>query len=427
MKTVIYSSLSGGATSASPANKGPNARRLGIAILIVAGLLASACSDDAPIEQDNNGIVVGVGSDAADASDISQQADAGNISDASDAATDARTTDANRRDAVQTDVVEQADGFDGLDVHGDDDASIPPFTGSCEQIVDLGILSPGAQTIEFTFDAQNDFIKTSCSPAGETTAEKIYKFTLNQPLDVATSGGSNITVELRSAPCGDETSVLTCNPDGDLQKSLAPGVDYYLLVEPQGAAAGGTVVFELEATSPFQGCRAGSTSCVSADTVEVCEQGGVTAQYQCPDACDSQSGGCAGNSCAAPIVVNATTRVQGSLAAFSNQTTTYMGCPNNAMTGPIQANGPEVVFSLPGLTIGQTIDVETSQDSINNVILIQQEGCGAQAVCVTPAVSDDETAIYTVAAPGDYTVVIDSLAPGGAPTGGSFAYQITLR
>lgn len=389
-----------------------------LSTLLIALLLSAPLACDDKNEAPNNKPIPGAdaGRDVKDAPDATDTPDTKDDPDASPGDTkdegdtkpdlDAGNPDDADTAPFEPDGASGDAGFTPFDTSRPD-TSGPGVSGSCDDIEDLGELDFGVDIVSFVYNADNDGVRTSCRDFNApTTPDKIFKFTVKERSVLALQGNSNLTFELRTDPCGDEASVLTCNPNGRIRgRNLPGGIPVYLIVEFDGLIDDSEMSFQMSLASPFSECQPGQSECVSTSEVKICNTDGTYETRSCPTSCESDA--CLGDSCANPIpLVNGSASMTSDIAAYGNKISTYT-C---AQTTPSPAvMGQEVVFVTEELTAGQTITVETSGDAITNSIVIQRNECGATAACANYDANGSESLSYQVEGDGVHYIIIDAI------------------
>ncbi|AWV90031.1 hypothetical protein [Bradymonas sediminis] len=391
-----------------------------LSTLLIALLLSAPLACDDKNEAPNNKPIPGAdaGRDVKDAPDATDTPDTKDDPDASPGDTkdegdtkpdlDAGNPDDADTAPFEPDGASGDAGFTPFDTSRPD-TSGPGVSGSCDDIEDLGELDFGVDIVSFVYNADNDGVRTSCRDfSAPTTPDKIFKFTVKERSVLALQGNSNLTFELRTDPCGDEASVLTCNPNGRIRgQNIRSNTPVYLIVEFDGTIDDSEMNFQMSVSSPFADCQPGQSECISASEVKICNTVGTYETQTCPTSCSSEA--CMGDSCANPIpVTNGSASLAGPLTAFGNKMSTH-----TCGTGPIgQANsGQEVVFIAENLQPNQTITVDTNADSVANTIIIQRDICGQNAACEYSGISGEESVTYQVTQAGNYYIIIDSNDP----------------
>lgn len=315
------------------------------------------------------------------------------------------------------------------------DVHDPGVTGECNHIEDLGVLEVGVHPMQVIYAREkNDGLRTSCrSFQSDTVPEKVFKFQIAQRARIKASGASNYTFELRQDPCGEEASILSCNPNGQLLSRMLPaGMDFYLIVEDEAELGEADYTeesenfFDLEIEDLFgTECQPGTSECVgSGDEVKVCSMIGTYETKTCPTSCTD--GACVGDTCDNPIVLSdGAASLQGELTAFTDKIEAYSCGDNDGDGFAGQALGAQdIVFKAPGLQAGQTINISVpdAAEAMRNIV-IQRDGCGETAVCEHFGQVGVAALSHEVEEAGDYYVIIDGQE--GA-VGGSVDYTVSV-
>lgn len=322
-------------------------------------------------------------------------------------------------------------GFRPIDTSRPDPDAGPGVTGTCEEIENLGTLAFGSHTIEYGFDGQgfnpdNDNIRTLCRDlSAESKPEKIYQFQVPEASTLEINGSSSLVFEIRTDPCGEESSVEACNPNGRITGFRAySGSNYYLISEFEGEVSPSPeITFELEVSPTFgTGCSLGHTVCLDTSSVNICkQQGGSLEQETCPTSCTADS--CVGDRCDNPITLTGgAATMAGELAGFSSTIDGYQSCTADDGS-QIRASGSEVIFLAEQLSAGQTITVDASNDLLSNTILIQRDTCGATLACEATQLGGSETLSYQVPQAGDYYIIVET----SAAAEGTADYQVSVN
>lgn len=422
--------------------------RLFTLLILSLGLSLSACGDE-KTPGDDPGRVVAPEPDAGGAAKDVEGADA-----------DTKPSDEPDSDVEEPADVSDGDGSGGSSTPPDFDAtrpdtSGPGVSGSCEQVEDLGVLSAGTYPMAIEFQLENDHLQTRCRDLeADTRPEMIYKLRVSEHMSVDVRGMSSYVFELRTDPCGEESSILTCNPRGHINGyRLQPEVDYYLIVENDSELSvvdhdepGGVgdeededdeepeYFFWLTLASPFGECSPGMTQCVSADEVKSCQDQGTYTQLGCPsgcvdytcepgqESCSSEGSGCAGDSCYNPIPLeDGQASLQGSIAGFSDQLWAY-NCAGEATARMV--SGRDVVFLARDVQAGQSIQIETSDSAREYTYVIQRGDCGEEVACELRESAAPGELSHQVSEDGDYYIIIDT---PGDHSADEVHYQVSVE
>src|SRR5690554_1339656 len=407
----------------------PNARptmnwKSSTLFILIFGLAALGCDDSDNTSKNNDPIITvpDAGSDGKDIVGDDKDATSPDDKDVKEGDLDAGKdthSDLDTDTFVENDATEDG-GFVPFDTNRPDTAG-PGVSGTCENIEDLGVLEPGSLDMKIIYArTNNDTVRTSCRDFdADTKPEKIYKFQLSQRAKIKATGAPNYTFEIRQAPCAEESSILSCNPTGQLEtRNLPSGMDFYLIVEDDAVLGEASYTeesenfFTLEIKDLFGGveCQPGQTECLpSSDDVKICSTLGTYETKTCPTTCNN--GSCLGDTCADPIIVSTGSAILATdISVFSNKISSYSCEAGSGNAGQLRG-GQEVVFFAPNVQIGQTIQVTTSADNmpVNMMtVIIQRDACGETAACESFTTASETSIDYDVQATGDYYVIVDA-------------------
>jgi hypothetical protein len=291
----------------------------------------------------------------------------------------------------------------------------------CANPFDLGVLS-GTEIRDYEANpaGQPNLLNTTCSE-DDHSAQAVYKFQVEEPIRMSSRivGSSQILVqELRVGSCTTATEEVVQFCSINRQEWTAmPGQDYFIIIEarvgdPEGDEAVGesglisNFDFELT-TEEFVCFPAGEKTCVG-DDIEFCAGGDEIRTTPCGTGC--QNGECLGDSCANPLEVNGSVSVDVELSSYSN-TNNFQESPSGTSSGATgsgtNTTGQDLVFFLPGLSGGQTVEVVADSTFVIGVM----ESCGAATPsCVAGNDLDGELS-WEVEEAGDYYVVVDRFLP----------------
>ena len=293
---------------------------------------------------------------------------------------------------------------------------------ACDEIDDRGVLQIN-QNYTLVGDTTSfvDTLDTACVETvnGFSGAENAFKFQVS--VDALTrltltSSATNVDwlMEVRTGGCEDGESTLCSDPE-QTQFVARAGVDYYLVVEPKVGFDKGPfqIVMQFQEVT----CSPGDRTCIN-DTVEVCGQG----TYACAGGCDT--GACGGDACANAIDVTASMSFSGDSQGYrSNFNFESETSCSPSMASGIATPGPDMVFRLPGLTVGQIVTIDTTMnDSNDNAIFILNDCTEPAQACLSGRDLGD-TLTYTVETAGDHFVVVDKLSTSPKP----FNYVIDIQ
>ncbi len=294
---------------------------------------------------------------------------------------------------------------------------------ACDEVKDEGIL-PVTQAHTFVGDTTNfvDTFDTACVQTVNNYSgpENVFRFQVNARALTRltlTSSATNVDwlMEVRTGDCGAAGESLVCSDPETTQFVAQPGVDYFLVVEP--AIGFDTGPFQVAAQFQEQNCTVGDRTCMGAD-IEVCGSG----TFACANGCNA--GDCFGNTCAVAIDVNGAMSFSGDTQGYTSQFNfeNEMSC-SPSMMGGIATPGPDMVLRLPGLTVGQTITVDTTMNDDNDNAIFVLTSCQAPSTTCAAGRDLGDVLNYTVETAGDHFVVIDKLTASPKP----FNYMIDVQ
>lgn len=294
--------------------------------------------------------------------------------------------------------------------------------GECERVNDLGQLSPGAQTIVGSTAGLQSGISTSCAMDGEMAVEYVWAFTPEVAsfitIETRDEGGLDWVVSTRGGECAPAAERI-CRDSGVIDYLVSAGEQQFIVAEPIAGMDTGRL--ELDLTIEAAVCdMLGARTC-DGDSIKVCEGGTEEVLYACGTTCEMDE--CVGNTCDRAEVLGQPGAYEytGSLEAYTSDFDSADIDSCAQIVG--QTPGAEMVFSLPGLTAGQTVTIEANDaaDQNDNAILIL-DGCGQTAECVA---GDEllDALTWTVTADGDYTVIVDNISR----TSKDFKHVITIQ
>jgi hypothetical protein len=128
--------------------------------------------------------------------------------------------------------------------------------------------------------------------------------------------------------------------------------------------------------------------------------------------------------CEEAIVVTASATYSGDNPAYISNYD-FGSTPGCEIEGtPVSTPGPEVVFSLPNLTMGQTVSIDAKSGDSNNNAIFVTSNCDQQAnlTCMAQDYIDEELT-WTVPSDGDYFVFVDKASGAGS----TFQYGIDIQ
>ena len=301
----------------------------------------------------------------------------------------------------------------------------------CADPFNLGLLKgEKVDVLEASPQGQPNLLNTSCS-VDNHSAQAIFSFQVDEPMKIDSRivGSSHILVqELRVGLCTSPGAVSWCTINEKHWTAL-PGEEYFLIVEArQGDPGADSVVgesglindFQLEiATRPYTCYPAGERSCEGGE-VQLCAGGDELRSIGCSTGCNG--GECLGDSCQNPIEVQGSLSLEAELSSFQH-TMDFQDSPSctssGATGGGTRTLGQDLVFRLPGLTGGQTVEVEAPSSAF---VLAVMDSCNASAP--TCLVGDDTTGSlsWEVERSGDYYVVANRFTSSTSP--GEFRIEV---
>ncbi len=286
------------------------------------------------------------------------------------------------------------------------------FKIACFEAQDLGVLDI-TQTKTASGDTKGfaDSLSFECSQTenGFSGPENAIQFQLsadaNVKIDLSSTSPIDWAMDLRTN-CHDPSTSVLCQDPETLSFPGKAGETYTIVVEPRSGIDEGTFNLDFEFTASL--CSpAGSYSC-DGDNLTRCVAGGAAVQnLACPAGCSDAA--CIGNTCSEPIVVTASTTFSGDSAAYTNVLDfgAQPTCSPDAVSG-ISSPGSEVILSLPNLTAGQKVVVDTSMNDENDNAIFVLETCSDQDSCLA-GVDLGEKLDWDVPSNGDYFIVIDKI------------------
>ncbi|RAL20577.1 hypothetical protein DL240_16195 [Lujinxingia litoralis] len=282
---------------------------------------------------------------------------------------------------------------------------------SCAAPHEIGALDLNATTtLSANPDGQPNTLKTRCSRADhDTSPEAVYSFEVTEAARVVaelTDFGPGLIMELREDNCSDAEAPGWCSEPNRKEFFAYPGTEYFLIVEARRDFSVGE--FTLELTTEALVCDAPGTYSCEGDNRVLCFNGEEERPFACGTGCDA--GVCLGDTCANAREVTASATFEGDFSAFSSSINLEgsPSCSSAGTAGPITP-GQEIIFALPGLSAGQTVEIDASGDEASSVIGIMSS-CEATPSCVM-ATDTLETFTFVAPAAGDYFVIVDTFSP----------------
>lgn len=293
---------------------------------------------------------------------------------------------------------------------------------ACDETVDLGTVDI-AQSKSFSGDTTGfvDSFNSSCDEGTTFTGpENAFEFQVSAAATVTVNLTSaapvNWLMELRRGACNVGAEVQKCSDSETFSFNAAPDTTYYLIVEPAVGLDVGA--FDIELSFVPLICVPGETTC-QADEVVTCFGGTTETPYGCAESCTGTS--CDGETCAQAIEVTASTTFGGDIKAYTS-TFNFDGiasCSTNGVGSP--SLGQDIILSLPGLTAGQTVVVDASMDTQDDIIAVM-ETCGDTPVC-TRFVDLGDLLTWNVETSGDYFIVVDR----PRAESGAFSFSVDIQ
>ena len=298
----------------------------------------------------------------------------------------------------------------------------------CALPYELGSLSPGDQLTQIADPRQEpNVVNTQCSVDDESS-QAVFSFSVDETvevdIDVALTDEDllhTLARDVRVGSCNDHTASQMCETDdtGEPMSLFAePGNDYFVIVE----ARQGTQIAELELDISAREVAcfpANSWSCDGDDLVH-CRAAEEEVAYQCADGCFDDE--CGGDSCTNAIEVQASTTVSADLAAYSSNFDFNNDSANCSSSGDgIATSGEDIVFRLPGLSAGDTVEVTRPDTSY--AIGVMDE-CSQSAPSCLYGHSSGTDFEWEVEAAGDYYLVVNRYSPIGSDSEVEFGIDI---
>lgn len=305
-------------------------------------------------------------------------------------------------------------------------------TYQCESAEELGTLTPGGSgglTASGSFEGDLlDGLETSCATS-EAAPEQVYEFRVagDSQIDVESTfeGEFDAKVEFRRGDClepaGGEHEVCL---DSDRSFHAPGGTTWYLVVE-QDVGRGGSFEIELSARETCSAGGLGEYTCDGGDRVLCQESGGEIRgeRFTCAGGCEGSR--CAGDSCSNSIVVTGSNGgvFEGELDAYEPKWNFGKNATCGVNGTSVDSAGNEVVFEIPSVEAGDTIEVDTSSDQHDNLVYITRDCFSSvgQFTCVDTA--DSEVFSHEAESDGTYFVIVDKFSRSSGP----FRYELEIR
>jgi hypothetical protein len=314
--------------------------------------------------------------------------------------------DADGPDAGDVDVGVDVGGPDSDAGPSQDTDTDPPLADFCDAIEDLGSLGVGA-THQATGDTAQGSHALDPSCGSDGRKEVTFQFQVDEParvqLEVQSQTADEWTMSLFSGSCDSPEHVKCKEGTADVFVAEA-GVTYFLSLEAAEDAA-----FGLSLKTTALGCAPVGSSTCEVDQVTHCETGHNEVTYGCAYDCEGDA--CGGDTCSSALVVSGSGShsFTGSYTGYKSQFN-FSNHPDCSFSGSgANTPGPDLVFSLPGLSGGDTVTIDASNDDVQQGIFVL-EGCSnSQPDCVEGGLVLSEVLDWNVPDDGDYHVVVDAL------------------
>lgn len=238
-----------------------------------------------------------------------------------------------------------------------DDECIQLVEGiSCMNPMELDVSEAG--TVTATLNPQQEPILDGTTCADEESPQGVFSLSVETASRLTarvsdSQFASPLIKELRVGQCDNETMAEWCSIN--TQNWIAePDTDYFIIVEADAQGLVGE--FELEVEVEPLVCNPGERSCDGGDRT-YCAGGDQIVTYSCVDGC--VDGKCVGDGCANPFETTETGKtVSTSLSSYHNNFDFSSDTANCSSSGSgVTTSGQDLVFSLPGLDAGQTVEV----------------------------------------------------------------------
>lgn len=317
-----------------------------------------------------------------------------------------------------------------------DNSVTPPSQAFCDRVEDLGTIGPDSEprTLQGSTVDQRllDGYVTACGagPAPEVGWEMVFDAPTRVVATITPTSQARWALEVRRGECADSEGFI-CNTTNPSVFVVDAGEPVLLIAEPQSNVRG---TFELELQFDTLVCLPIDSTRCDGDDMLRCEMGGnEEIPYTCGEPC--RMGSCGANTCDNAVEVTSFPYTfEGSFDSYSSsidfdQDNTCInpalsatpgepdpGEPDNnipdvepgAMAGPIETLGPDVFFSLPGLTAGQKLTVRADSmigDRGDSVIFVL-DACDPMQ-CLLATDLGDRLNEWEIPASGDYLVIVD--------------------
>ncbi len=300
----------------------------------------------------------------------------------------------------------------GADAEPDvDDEELPPVDG-CAEAINLGELEPfEEQTVTIDFDEWGNQTSVSCDNAVEDSNEAVLAFRLPDDGVVTIDSEQPLAMGLRVDDCYASGDGL-CREEG-INVSLQANLYFFVVIEKLPATGEGEIELEIFYRD-YPPCDASEhePSCVDDEAVETCQTTFNSPDIEriyhavCPMGCYNDR--CVGDTCDAPIAVDASMTLQGGTLGYYNEMNSYepTGC-EHPEAEELQMGGREFVVELADLTADQEVTIEWSHSHNHFAVLQIKEECDVGASCLMSALDEDVTTFYPPE-DGNYFLIFDS-------------------
>jgi hypothetical protein len=292
---------------------------------------------------------------------------------------------------------------------GIDTDTTPPITDLCNGTIDLGTIEASGEVSDSNDTASGtSLLDPSCGASANN--EVIYQFRVNGTARVNVEVQSQVTddwvLSLASGTCDSPTPVKCKASRADVFVA-DPETTYFLTVEPQQSGLDAPFSLSL-ATTALACAPLGASTCDSDDVVR-CESGFQEVTYSCAYACENTACGSDLCSNAIEVATAGAHSFSGPMAGYGNQFNFQNRDDCTSASVGVNTPGQDLVFSLPGLSEGDPLTVDTSSDDLRQAIFVLNGACSQDAACATGGLQVDNVLEWTVEADGDYYVVVDLL------------------
>lgn len=305
---------------------------------------------------------------------------------------------------------------------------------ACHVPEQLGELSDG-ESLSVTTDptGQAEVNSTSCGGA-DTGGTAVFEFSVDEAMwiDFAlTDYEFDLVMEIREDDCADPEAVsdrFECTgifEDSDGQEGISrfdaePGVTYYAIIEARHDNEPGEFSFDIDTESMF--CAPMDSWHCDGDTRVQCFAGEEEREYECGTGCEDDR--CLGDTCDNALEVTGPQTFEGDMPAY-NANFDFFPHPECTTEGfgdeGPRTTGQDIVLSMPGLSGGQVIEIDTTGDSTTNFFGVLEE-CDEEAIQCIAGESQQQVMDWEVPESGDYYVVINQ----EPPTSGTFHYEVDI-